>query len=97
MLSAIRSATWMRTASSAGTLTDFRTASSAQSALRPQRSASERMNAAASFVTLSCSMAPATPTGWAAPMFVPGAIASIGQASMMNVPAEAARAPGGAV
>src|SRR2546428_4113998 len=42
-------------------------------------------------------MAPLTPTGWAAPMFVPGAITLIGHASMMNVPADAARAPEGAV
>ena len=76
---------------------ELRTAFSAQSAFRCHWSASERMNAAASFVTLPCSMAPATPTGWAAPMFVPGAMALIGQANMMKVPADAARAPGGAV
>jgi len=55
------------------------------------------MNAAASFVTFSFSMAPETPTGCAAPISVPGAIAFTGQASMMNVPADAARAPDGPV
>src|SRR5439155_18007891 len=96
-LGARRSTAWICTADSALTLTASRTAFSAQSALRSHRSASERMNAAASFVTFSCSMAPETPTGWAAPMFVPGAMALIGQAIMMNVPADAARAPDGAV
>ena len=94
---AIMSTTWSWTACSAGALIASRTAFSAQSAFRFHRSASDRMNAAASFVTFSFSIAPVTPTGWAAPMFVPGAIALIGQDSMMNVPAEAARAPDGAV
>ena len=75
----------------------FRTARSAHEALRPHRSASDRMNAAASLVTFSFSIAPDTPTGCAAPIFVPGAIAEMGQDIMMNVPAEAARAPSGAV
>ncbi len=79
------------------TLTAWRTACSAQSALRCHRAASDRMNAVASFVTFSFSIAPDTPTGCAAPMFVPAAMALIGQDSMMKVPAEAARAPGGAV
>ena len=48
-------------------------------------------------MTFSSSIAPATPTGCAAPMFVPGAMAATGQPTMMNVPAEAARAPDGAV
>ena len=35
-------------------------------------------------------------TGWAAPMLVVGAIAATCPAIVMNVPADAARAPGGA-
>jgi hypothetical protein len=53
------------------------------------------MNAAASFVALSCSITPEMPTGWAAPTEVPGAIAATWHAVRMNVPADAARAPGG--
>ena len=53
------------------------------------------MNAAASLVTFVCSMAPDTPTGWAAPIAEPGAIPLTGQASMTKVPADAARPPGG--
>ena len=94
---AMRSTTRRRRASSALTLTALRTARSAQSALRFQCSASDRIDAAASLVTFFCSITPDTPTGWAAPMFVPGAIALRGHASMMNVPADAARAPAGAV
>ena len=55
------------------------------------------ISATASFVTFFTSMTPLTPTGCAAPMAVPGAIASTVHACMMNVPAEAARAPSGAV
>jgi hypothetical protein len=44
-------------------------------------------------VTFSLSIAPLTPTGWAAPTLVPGAIAATGQLIRMKVPAEAARAP----
>ncbi len=55
------------------------------------------MKATASLVTFACSIAPATPTGWAAPILVPGAMAFCGQAIMMKVPAEAARAPDGPV
>ncbi len=36
------------------------------------------------------------PTGWAAPVFVPGAMAKMSQATPMKKPAEAARAPPGA-
>ena len=39
---------------------------------------------------------PALSTGWAAPMFVAGAIAAIVPAIVMKVPADAARAPDGA-
>jgi hypothetical protein len=46
--------------------------------------------------TFSDRIAPETPTGCAAPTFVPGAMAATGQESRMNVPAEAAREPEGA-
>ena len=39
---------------------------------------------------------PELSTGWAAPMFVAGAIAATVPAIVMNVPADAARAPEGA-
>ena len=97
VLGVTMSTTCMVRASSAGMLTELRTASSAHVAFRPQRSASDRMKAAASLVTLVTSIAPDTPTGCAAPMFVPGAMALTGQPIMMKVPAEAARAPDGAV
>jgi hypothetical protein len=96
-LGAIRSITRSWSAWGAGTLTESRTAFSAQSAFRPYLSARLLIVATASFRTFVCSIAPATPTGWAAPMFVPGAIAATGQPIMMNVPAEAARAPLGDV
>jgi len=54
-----------------------------------------RIVATASFSTLLCSMAPETPTGWAAPTLVPGAMAATEPVRRMNVPAEAARAPSG--
>ena len=40
-------------------------------------------------------MAPPTCTGWAAPMFVPGAIAATCEAMAIKAPAEAARDPEG--
>ena len=57
------------------------------------------MNAAASFsilriISLSTAPPPAA-TGCAAPMFVAGAMAATCAASVMNAPAEAARAPVG--
>ncbi len=55
------------------------------------------MNAAASLVTFCRSTVPLTPTGLAAPISVAGAIPFWGQAIMMKVPAEAARAPDGPV
>src|SRR5205823_9580987 len=78
-------------------LVAWRTADTAHCGFRPHLRASDWMNAAASLVTFSLSMTPLTPTGWAAPISVPGAIALTGQASMMNVPAEAALAPLGPV
>src|SRR6266511_3448732 len=74
-----------------------RTALSAQPALSPLASARDRMNAAASLVTFCRSTVPLTPTGLAAPISVAGAIPFWGQAIMMKVPAEAARAPDGPV
>ena len=86
-------------ASVAGDDRASRTVSSAQSAFRPRVSAIERMLATASLRTFwprSPSMSsPWPPTGVAAPMFVPGAITATWPASVMNVPALAARAPDG--
>ena len=50
------------------------------------------------FVLIVLSMPPPipSPTGWAAPMFVPGAITAICAATVMMTPAEAALAPEGA-
>src|SRR5512139_233355 len=59
----------------------------------------ERMNAAASLVTFSPmteSIPPCRLTGCAAPMLVPGAIAAMCAASVMNTPADPACAPLGA-
>jgi hypothetical protein len=92
---AIRSITSPSRAASALTLVASRTNASARSALRSRCSAIARIEATASSVTLAVSTAPETPTGVAAPTFVPGAIAATGQASRMNAPADAARAPAG--
>ena len=76
------------------------TVPTAQSTGRPRSSAMAVMDAMASFMTLSPSVpsmsSPWPPTGVAAPMFVPGAIAATWPASVMNVPALAARPPAGA-
>ncbi len=78
----------------------LRTASSTQSALRPRSCAIERANEAVKFSIFSpitpATSSPPVPTGWAAPIVVPGAIAAIFAASVINVPAEAAPAPDGA-
>ena len=72
----------------------------AQSTFRPRASAIERMFAMASFFTFSPMVpvmsSPPEPTGDAAPMFVPGAMYARCEASVMNVPALAARPPLGA-
>ena len=76
---AIRSTTLSWTASRSVIETDWRTAFSAQSALRPRSSATVRMKAAASFsifFMLSLSTPPESATGWAAPMLVAGAMAA---------------------
>src|SRR5881397_1784497 len=98
MESAMKSTTFSRTASRSVTDTDWRTAFSPQSAVRPRSTAMVRMKAAASFSTLrmlSLSTPPPTATGCAAPMLVAGAIAATLAAIVMNTPAEAARAPVG--
>ncbi len=89
-----------RPASSASSAENDRlsvTASSASFWSRPRRAASERAVAAASWVTLSPiapGMSPPPPaTGWAAPVFVPGAIAATSAPSRMKKPAEAAWEP----
>ena len=76
-----RSTTRRRIASLAVSDRPFRTASSAQSALRPRKSASPRILATASLITLfrrspSISPPPAL-IGVAAPIFVAGAMAAI--------------------
>ena len=53
------------------------------------------IDAIASSVTLRSSVIPETPTGVAAPTFVPGAIAATGHDISTNAPADAARAPSG--
>ncbi len=77
-----------------------RTALAAQSTLRPRCCAMLWLKEAVKFsiflprVPLISS--PPPPTGCAAPMLVPGAIAVTWPASVMNVPAEPAPAPLGA-
>ncbi len=97
---ATRSTTFSVSASSSRMLTLFRTASSAHCAFRPRAFAIFVIWAAASFSALSrrspWMSPPELSTGWAAPMFVAGAIAATAPAMVMNVPADAARAPDGA-
>ena len=97
---AIRSTTLSLRASSSRMLTLLRTASSAHCSLRPRAFAIFVICATASFSDLSrrspAMSPPELSTGCAAPMFVAGAIAAIVPAIVMNVPAEAARAPDGA-
>jgi hypothetical protein len=98
-LSATRSTTLSLTASRSVAETDARTAFSAHSTLRPRSVAMVRTKAAASFsifFIMSLSAPPPTATGWAAPIFVAGAIAATCAAIVMNTPADAARAPVGA-
>jgi hypothetical protein len=79
---------------------DSVTAFSAHSTGRPRCAASDRANAAASFVIFS-SMTSDTPspepigTGWAAPAFVPGAIAATSAAISTKKPADPACPPAG--
>src|SRR2546422_467132 len=99
MESATRSTTFSFTASRSVIATAWRTAFSAQSALRPRSSETVRMNATASFsifFIIVLSAPPPSATGEAAPMLVAGAIAATWAAIVMKTPAEAARAPVGA-
>ena len=86
-------------ASSDPMLTLLRTASSAHCAFFPRAFAMLTMCATASFSAFvrrsPCMSAPDESTGCAAPMLVAGAIAAMWPASVMNVPADAARAPCG--
>ena len=97
---AIRSMTLSRSASVSVMEMLFRTASSAQRTFRFRFSLIDLMNAAASLVAFSFAMEsvmpPCVPTGCAAPMLVPGAIAAMLAASVMKAPAEADWAPEGA-
>ena len=88
------------TASFADEEAAFRTVDTAQATFRPRASAMAVMLAIVSLRTfwpsvpvMSC---PPDPTGDAAPMLVPGAMSAMLPASVMNVPALAARAPCGA-
>ena len=73
------------------------TACSANSLLRPRLSVTARKDAAVSFSTFSFivpfSSPPRARTGWAAPVFVPGAIAAKSAETRMMKPAEAAWPP----
>ncbi len=73
----------------------------AQSMGRPRASAMDEMFLIASFLTFSPSVPgmsdPSPDTGDAAPMLVPGAMYDRAAASVMNVPALAARPPEGAI
>ena len=85
------------TASSADDETALSTVETAQSTSRPRVSAIDLMLAIASLRTFSpivpVMSSPPDPTGEAAPMLVPGAMYARFEASVMNVPALAARAP----
>ena len=65
--------------------------------LRPRFETTERISAAVSFSIFSFMMSSILPpvmvTGWAAPVFVPGAIAAMSALSRMKNPADAARLP----
>ena len=87
------------TASSASEERASRTVATAHSTLRPRSRAIAVIFATASLSTFSpivpAISSPCPPTGEAAPMFVPGAIRAMCPASVMKVPAEAARPPEG--
>ncbi len=88
-------------ASLAGVDILLRTASSAHCSFLPRSLAMLCAYATASLVTFSTmvSLSPSFSwvlpilTGWAAPIFVPGAMAAMSEASVMMAPADAARAP----
>ena len=97
---ATKSTTWIFAASSAVIDTLSRTAFTAHSTLRPRRWAIASLNDAVKFSIFSprtpLMSSPCPPTGCAAPMFVPGAMAATCPASVMKTPAEPAPAPLGA-
>ncbi len=98
--SAIRSMMFSLRASVSVTETLSRMACSTHFWFRPRFSATLLAWATISLITFSdifplISLPPA-PTGWAAPMFVPGAITATSAAIVIITPAEAARAPRGA-
>ncbi len=103
MSGATTSMTFSRSASSAVAEMLSRTAFSAQSALRPRVVAMLRAKAAVSFSTFRAMSLPACfstsspppATGWAAPMTEVGCMAATSAASVMNTPADPARAPPG--
>ena len=99
MLDATRSIILRSNASFSVTETLDLTASSAHFTFLPLFSAIDFMYAAASFSTfffISLSISPPPKaTGWAAPIFVPGVMAAICEASVMKTPAEADLAPEG--
>ena len=99
-VAAMPSTAWSDTAWVALALTAWRTVERAQSTLRPRVSAIDWILAAASLVTFWPSVPVMSPpllsTGDAAPMLVPGAITAMLLASVMNVPALAAKPPAGA-
>ena len=76
---AMRSMMFSLSACSAVMLVASVTNVTARSALRPLVSARLRIRAAASLMAFSEPVAPLMPTGVAAPTFVPGAMAAIGQ------------------
>ena len=97
------SMTLSSSAFSAVTETLSRTARCAHSALRPRWRAIDSANAAVSFSIFSARCLPPSSgsepegptTGWAAPMFEPGAIPATWPAIVTNTPALPARAPAG--
>ena len=97
---ATKSTTFSRAASSAVMETLLRTALAAHSTLRPRLCAIASLNEAVKLTIfrpiVPLMSSPPPPTGWAAPMLVPGAMAATCAASVMNTPAEPAPAPLGA-
>ncbi len=97
---AIRSMTFSFSASVSVAEMLSRIARSTHCGLRPRCSATLLAWATMSLTTLSDIVPPIScppaPTGWAAPMLVPGAMAAMSAAIVIITPADAARAPPGA-
>ncbi len=93
------SITWRLSASASLIVALWRTACSIHCSLRPRSRAILPANDAVKFSifvpTTPLISLPPSPTGCAAPIVVPGAIAAIAAASVIKVPAEAALAPDG--